>query len=131
MEDVQGDRALAEELRQRQQQDDVQVVQPSNIAATFDLDAAEAPLQALFTNVRLFASLPVLCPLMLVTFHQQLTLKTQGQIEEVYNQGQHCIINQSLDHAASIFSTQFCMSAPCGLNCKTSQKLQQQSLLIC
>ncbi|KAK9840402.1 hypothetical protein WJX74_009278 [Apatococcus lobatus] len=52
MEDVQGDRALAEELRQRQQQDDVQVVQPSNIAATFDLDAAEAPLQALFTNVR-------------------------------------------------------------------------------
>ncbi|KAK9862024.1 hypothetical protein WJX84_008292 [Apatococcus fuscideae] len=52
MEDADGDKGLAGELRQRQQQDDVQVVQPSNIAATFDLEAAEAPLQALFTNVR-------------------------------------------------------------------------------
>ena len=51
MEDADGDKGLAGELRQRQQQDDVQVVQPSNIAATFDLEAAEAPLQALFTNV--------------------------------------------------------------------------------
>lgn len=53
MEDVDGDVALADELRQRQQHDNIQVVQPSNIAATFDLDAAEAPLQALFTNVSL------------------------------------------------------------------------------
>ena len=51
MEAADGDRALAEELRQRQMQEDVQVVQPSNLAATFDLDAAEGPLQALFTNV--------------------------------------------------------------------------------
>lgn len=51
MEDVDGDKALADELRQRQQHDNIQVVQPSNIAATFDLEAAEAPLQALFTNV--------------------------------------------------------------------------------
>ncbi len=51
MEEADGDKGLAEELRQRQVQEDVQVVQPSNIAATFDLDASEAPLQALFTNV--------------------------------------------------------------------------------
>ena len=69
MEDVDGDAAVAGELRQRQQHDNTQVVQPSNIAATFDLEAAEAPLQALFTNVS------PSCPLLFKShLHQFLSL---------------------------------------------------------